>query len=68
MDCLPIIQFSLDFILRSKTYLKEHPSSASIANRDFPLSSLREDDETGLYTLQAATCTAALWFTLVLGA
>ena len=32
-------QFSLDFLLRSTTYLKEHPPSASITNRDFPLSS-----------------------------
>ena len=38
MDCPPIPQFSLDFLLRSKTHLKEHPPSASIANREFPLS------------------------------
>ena len=36
MDCLPIPQSCLNFLLRSKTYLKEHPPSA---NRDFPLSS-----------------------------
>ena len=42
MDCLPIPQFSLDFLLRSKTYLKEHPPSASITNRDFSLSSKPE--------------------------
>ena len=34
LDCLPIPQFCLDFLLRSKTYLKEHPPSASIANRE----------------------------------
>ena len=33
MDCPPIPQFCLDFLLRSKTYLKERPPSASIANR-----------------------------------
>ena len=32
MDCLPIPQFSLDFLLGSKTYLKECPP-----NREFPL-------------------------------
>ena len=40
MDCPPIPQFSL---LRSKTYLKEHPPSASITNREVLLSSLLED-------------------------
>ena len=29
---------SLDFLLRSRTYLKEHPPSVSIANSEFPLS------------------------------
>ena len=38
MDCLPTPQFCLDFLLRSKTYLKERPPSAGIASRDFPLS------------------------------
>ena len=38
MDCPPIPQFCLNFLLRSKSYLKERPPSASIANRDFPLS------------------------------
>ena len=40
MDCPPIPQFCLDFLLRSKTYLKECPPSTSIA--DFPLSSKPE--------------------------
>ena len=40
MDCSPTPQFSLDFLLRSKIYLKERPPSA---NRDFPLSSKPED-------------------------
>ena len=39
MDCPPIPQFFLNFLLRSKTYLKERPPCASVANRDFPLSS-----------------------------
>ena len=45
MECPPIPQFiiNLDFLLRSKTYLKEQPPSASIVNREFPLSSLLED-------------------------
>ena len=38
MDCLPIHQFCLNFLLTSKTYLKSaHPVQLSIANRDFPL-------------------------------
>ena len=68
MDCPPIPQFSLDFLLRSKPYLKERPPSASIANREFPLSSLLEDVVRLVYTLQATTYTAAGWFTLVQGA
>ena len=35
MDCPPIPQFCLDFLLRSKTYLRECPPGTSIANRDF---------------------------------
>ena len=31
-------KFCLDFLLRSRTYSKEHPPSASIASRDFLLS------------------------------
>ena len=42
MDCLPIPQFCLDFLLRCKTNLKECPPSTSIANRDFPLPSRPE--------------------------
>ena len=37
--CPLILQFCLDFQLRSKTDLKERPPSTSIANRDFTLSS-----------------------------
>ena len=33
-----IPMFCFDFLLRSKTYSKERPPSASIANRGFPLS------------------------------
>ena len=40
MDCLPIPQFFPNFLLRSKTYLKERPPSA---NMEFPLSSKLED-------------------------
>ena len=50
MDCPPIPQFFLNFLLRSKTYLKEHPPSASVANRDFPLSSKPEDVVRLVYT------------------
>ena len=42
MDCPPIPQFCHDFLLRSKTYLKECPPSASVENTDFPLSSKPE--------------------------
>ena len=59
MDCPPIPQFCLNFLLRSKTYLNEHPPtcSTSIANRDFPLSS--KPGKTGLHTLQGANYAAA---------
>ena len=50
MDCPPIPKFSLDFLLRSKAYLKECPPSANIANREFPLSSLLEDVVRLVYT------------------
>ena len=50
MDCPPIPQFFLNFLLRSKTYLKERPRSASVANRDFPLSSKPEDVVRVVYT------------------
>ena len=46
VDCLP----SLNFQLRSKTYLKECPPNASIANRDYPLSSKPEDVVRLVYT------------------
>ena len=36
LDCFPIPQICLDFLLRSNFYSKECPHSASIANRDFP--------------------------------
>ena len=50
MDCPPIPQFFPNFLLRSKTYLKECPPSASIANREFPLSSKHEDVVRLVYT------------------
>ena len=43
-------QFCLNFLLRSKTYLKERPPSASIANREFPLSNKPEDVVGLVYT------------------
>ena len=46
----PAPEFCLDFLLRSKTYLKEHLSSTSVANRDFPLSSKPEDVMRLVYT------------------
>ena len=45
-----IPQFCLDFLLRSKSYLKERPPSTSIANRDFPLSSKPESVVRLVYT------------------
>ena len=39
MDCLPVPQYCLELLLRSKTYSEECPPKASITNRDFPLSS-----------------------------
>ena len=70
MDCLPIPQFCLDFLLRSKTYLKECPPSASLANRDFPLSSRPEHVLRLVYThykvqIMVPNCATAQWFTLV---
>ena len=50
MDCPPIPQFSANFLLRYKTYLKERPPSASLANRKFPLSSKLEDVVILVYT------------------
>ena len=50
MDCPPTPQFPPNFLLRSKTYLKECPPSASVANREFPLSSKPEDVVRLVYT------------------
>ena len=50
MDCPPTPQFSPNFLLRSKTYLKERPPSASVANREFSLSSKLEDVVRLVYT------------------
>ena len=66
MDCLPISQFSLNFLLTSKTYLKDGPPSAGIVNRNFQLA--KGCGEIGLHTLQAANFIAAPWFALVRGA
>ena len=64
MDCPSIPKFCLDFLLRSKTYVKEHPSSASTVNWEFPLSNkLGGCGETGLHTLQGANYTAAVVYT-----
>ena len=66
MDCSPIPQFWLNFLLRSKTYLKECPPSASIANREFPLSNKPEDVVRLAYThYEDTNYIAAQWFTLV---
>ena len=43
MDCLQMPQFCLNFLLRSKIYLKEHPPSVNNTNREFPLSDKLED-------------------------
>ena len=50
MDCPPIPQFCLNFLLRTKTYLKECPPSTSVTNRQFPLSSKPEDVVRLVYT------------------
>ena len=50
MDYPTIPQFRLDFLLRSITYLKEHPPTASTAN--FPQAPAC--GETGLDTLHGA--------------
>ena len=50
MDCPPIPQFCLNFLLRSKTYLKECLPSAIIANREFPPSNKLDDLVRLVYT------------------
>ena len=50
MDCPPIPQFFPNFLLRSKTHLKERPPSASVTNTEFPLSSKLEDMVRLVYT------------------
>ena len=68
MECPPP-KSSLDFSLRSKSYLKERPPNTSTADREFPMSSLPEDVVRLVYTtLQAENYTTAQWFTLVQGA
>ena len=66
----PPPQFCLEFLLRSRTYLKERPPtytySASIANRDFPLSSKHEDVVRMVYThYKVQNMLLHKWFTLV---
>ena len=62
----PPPQFCLDFLLRSKTHLKERPHSRSIANRGIPIVwQTWGCGEIGLHTLQAANYTAGQWFTPV---
>ena len=65
MDYPPIPQFWLDFLLRSKTYLKERPPSVlSIANLGISIVYQAQGcGEIGLHTLQGANYTAAQWFT-----
>ena len=66
MDCPPIPQSCLDFLLRSKTYLKEHPLSASFINKEFPLSSKPKDVVRLVYThYKVQIYAAAQRFTLV---
>ena len=64
MDCLPIPRFCLDFLLRSKGYLKERPPSAQALQ----IGIFQVCGEAGLQTLQGANYAAAQWFTLVQGA
>ena len=69
MDCPSIPHFYLNFLLRSKIYLKDRPPSASIANRGLPLSSKPEHVVRLVYThYKGANYAAAQWFTLVQGA
>ena len=49
MDCPPT-PFFPNFLLRSKTYLKERPPRARVANRELPLSSKPEDVVRLVYT------------------
>ena len=68
MDCPPIPEFCLNFLQRSKTYLKERPPSASIANGDFPPSSKSKYVLRLVYThykVQIMLLHAAQCFTLV---
>ena len=58
MDYLPTPQFCPDFLLRSKTHLKECPPSARIANKDFPLTNKTEDVVRQVY-IQGANYIAA---------
>ena len=55
MDCPPISQFCLGFLLRSKIYLKECLPSANIANREFTLSNKPEDVVRLVYTHYSLT-------------
>ena len=50
---------------RLKTYSKERLPNASIAKRDFPLSSKHQHVVRLVYTLQGANYAATQWFTLV---
>ena len=51
MDCPPIPQFCLDFLLRSKTYLKDRPPSAALQIWIFHrLASLHENVVSLVYT------------------
>ena len=56
-------------MLTNATALLHAQAYASVANREFPVFiQVQGCGETGLYTLQGASYTATLWFTLVQGA
>ena len=63
MDCPPIPKFCLDFLLKSKTYLKERPPSTSVVNRDFPPSS--KPEHVIFHILKGANYAATQGYTLV---
>ena len=63
MDCPPTPQFCLNFLLRSKTYLKECPPRASIVNREFPLSVKPEGVVRLVYTHYKVQITCTMVYT-----
>ena len=59
---------SVSCMLRSKTYLKEHPPSSSTTNGIPTVQQAQGCGENSLHTLQGANYAAAQWFTLAQGA